>query len=116
VAHLGDSYHATSPQLGQGANMALLDAAAFAQAVREGGTVAHMTTTYARLRWLHVRLYQSASWMFTPLYQSDSRTLPWLRDAIAAPVSLTWPMPSLLAKLVAGELGGPLRGISPTAS
>ena len=35
LAFLGDSYHAASPQLGQGANMALLDAYAFAKALEE---------------------------------------------------------------------------------
>ena len=35
VVHIGDSYHAASPQLGQGANMALLDAAALDIALAE---------------------------------------------------------------------------------
>ena len=33
-----------------------------------------------RLRRGHVRLYQAISRVFTPVYQSDSRVLPWLRD------------------------------------
>src|SRR5262249_41473848 len=33
IVHIGDAAHATSPQLGQGANMALLDAFAFARAL-----------------------------------------------------------------------------------
>lgn len=108
VAHLGDSFHATSPQLGQGANMALLDALALAEAVRQTPDLPGATALYGRLRRWHVRLYQTASWVFTPVYQSDSRVLPWLRDRLAAPVSRVWPMPGVLARLVAGEVGRPL--------
>lgn len=108
VAHLGDSYHATSPQLGQGANMALLDALAIAMAVRREGDPAAATARFARMRHGHVRLYQAASYLFTPVYQSDSRILPWLRDRLSAPLSRAGPMPRLLARLVAGEIGDPL--------
>ncbi|MFK7942367.1 MAG: FAD-dependent oxidoreductase [Paracoccaceae bacterium] len=108
IAHLGDSFHATSPQLGQGANMALLDALALAVAVSGRGSVSEATERYAKLRRLHVRLYQTASWMFTPVYQSDSRVLPWIRDRVAAPASRLPLMPRLLARLVAGDLADPL--------
>ncbi|MEL6257481.1 MAG: FAD-dependent monooxygenase, partial [Pseudomonadota bacterium] len=37
LVHLGDSWHAASPQLGQGANMAMLDAYALAQSVKSTG-------------------------------------------------------------------------------
>ena len=108
LAHLGDSFHATSPQLGQGANMALLDALALATAVARETSVPDATARYARTRRLHVWLYQTASWMFTPVYQSDSRVLPWIRDRLAAPLSRVPPAPGLLARLVAGELADPL--------
>jgi len=39
LIHIGDSWHSASPQLGQGANMALLDAFALARAIREAGSV-----------------------------------------------------------------------------
>ena len=108
--HIGDSFHATSPQLGQGANMALLDAAALAIAVRDAGP-GGIGPAYAAIRRQHVLLFQTASWMFTPMYQSDSRVLPWIRNRIGAPLAGARPMRRLLASLVAGELGAPLRRI-----
>ena len=111
IAHLGDSFHATSPQLGQGANMALLDAAALAAALRLHTDPARATAHYAWLRGLHVRLYQSASYLFTPVYQSDSRVLPWLRDWVTGPLSSVPPVPGVLARLVAGEFASPLTGV-----
>src|SRR5688572_31429965 len=56
-----DSAHSTSPQLGQGANMALLDARALAVALRGATSVAESLEHYVRLRRWHVRLYQFLS-------------------------------------------------------
>ena len=66
---------------------------------------------YARLRLWHIRLYQAASFLFTPAYQSDSAAIAWLRDVIVAPLSHVWPAPQILAALVAGAWGGPLDAI-----
>ena len=107
IVHIGDSYHATSPQLGQGANMALLDACALARAVAMEGR-AEIGPTYAQLRQGHVRLFQMMSRLFTPVYQSDSRALPLLRDRIVGPLSRVPPAPALLGALVAGTMGWPL--------
>jgi len=109
--HVGDSWHCTSPQLGQGANMALLDAFALARALETQTNLDAALGEYARLRLWHIRLYQAASWMFTPAYQSDSTAFAWLRDRIMAPLSQTPPAPRVLAHLVAGEIGAPLRAI-----
>ncbi|MDH3666752.1 MAG: FAD-dependent monooxygenase [Paracoccaceae bacterium] len=111
LAHLGDSYHATSPQLGQGANMALLDAMALAVAVEQCADVETTLARYAALRRWHVRIYQAASWLFTPAYQSDSRALPIFRDWVMAPLGRIPPVPSILAMLVGGKIGGPLVGM-----
>jgi 2-polyprenyl-6-methoxyphenol hydroxylase-like FAD-dependent oxidoreductase len=112
LIRVGDSWHATSPQLGQGANTALLDAFALARAVAAGGDIA---AGYIRMRSFHVRLFQAMSWAFTPVYQSDSRVLPFVRDWLAAPVSKIWPAPPLLAALVSGAMGAPLKrlGLKP---
>jgi 2-polyprenyl-6-methoxyphenol hydroxylase-like FAD-dependent oxidoreductase len=108
MVHLGDSWHAASPQLGQGANMALLDACALARAIGRKQDVRDALADYARMRAGHVRLFQLMSFLFTPVYQSDSAILPWLRDWLAAPVSRIWPGPQVLAAMVSGGLGAPL--------
>lgn len=109
LIRIGDAWHAASPQLGQGANMALLDAWALAQAINETSDMSDALRTYLRLRRGHVRLYQIMTWLFTPVYQGDSRVLPWLRDWLAAPLSKLWPAPPLLAAMVSGSIGSPLK-------
>lgn len=111
LAHVGDSWHCTSPQLGQGANMALLDALALSRALETQSDVHVALGEYARMRLWHIRLYQAASWMFTPAYQSDSAALAWFRDWVIAPVSRIWPAPTVLAGLVAGQIGSPLKAL-----
>lgn len=110
--HIGDSWHCTSPQLGQGANMALLDALALSRALEAQSNLDAALGEYARMRLWHIRLYQSASWMFTPAYQSDSAIFAAVRDWLMAPLSRTPPAPAILAALVAGEIGAPLGAIS----
>lgn len=108
LVHLGDSYHSTSPQLGQGANMALLDAFALHTALSRQPNLEVALGEFARMRAGHVWLYQTASFLFTPVYQSDSAALGALRDHVAAPLMRLWPAPLMLAGLVAGQLGTPL--------
>lgn len=110
LIHIGDSWHATSPQLGQGANMALLDAYALARAWEAGAGEAEAAgRAYVKLRRMHVRLYQSMSWLFTPVYQSHGKLVPALRDHLASPLSRVPPAPRVLAGLVSGGFGAPLR-------
>ncbi len=81
VVHVGDSWHSASPQLGQGANMALLDALALSRAMAAShAIIGAAMDAYARARLAHIRLYQLASWMFTPAYQSDGAAVAWVRD------------------------------------
>ncbi|MES1200313.1 MAG: NAD(P)/FAD-dependent oxidoreductase [Pseudomonadota bacterium] len=112
VARLGDSWHCTSPQLGQGANMALLDALALTRALEMRASRDDALALYARMRHRHVWLYQAASWLFTPAYQSDSAAIAWARDWLGAPLARTPPAPKLLAALVSGAIGAPLGAIS----
>lgn len=107
LAIIGDAAHRASPQLGQGANMALLDAVALAAALerQEGAPALRL---YAAARRWHVRAYQAMSWAFTPQYQSDSRILPVLRDRVLYPLSRVPPIPAVLSRLVRGDLLPPL--------
>ncbi|WP_406872113.1 NAD(P)/FAD-dependent oxidoreductase [Aminobacter sp. P9b] len=107
LAVIGDAAHSTSPQLGQGANMALLDAAALAHALRQAGDMDAALAFYVRARRWHVRLFQALSLAFTPFYQSDLLLLPLLRDRLVATVARIPPAPQLLASIVAGTLIDP---------
>ena len=110
LVHIGDAAHATSPQLGQGANMALLDALALARALATQRDLDAALTAYARQRRRHVRMFQTASRLFTPMYQSDGRTLPALRDAVVAPLTRVPLAARMIAHLVTGLIVPPLAG------
>lgn len=106
IAFVGDAAHRASPQLGQGANMALLDAMALVTALQTEDPL----PAYAAMRRWHVRTYQMMSAVFTPMYQSDSRLLPLLRDHLLAPLA---PLPivrQVLTRLVSGDMLPPLAG------
>ncbi|MFW2543857.1 FAD-dependent oxidoreductase [Primorskyibacter sp. 2E107] len=105
IIHIGDAAHRASPQLGQGANMALLDAWALVRALAVARGDAELAALhYTRARRWHVWGYQSMSWAFTPQYQSDSRVLPVLRDRVLFPLSQIAPLPGVLTRLVCGDL------------
>jgi 2-polyprenyl-6-methoxyphenol hydroxylase-like FAD-dependent oxidoreductase len=106
---IGDSAHATSPQLGQGANMALLDVMALADALKTQGCFEHAAKDYAHRRRRHVWMYQQLSYVFTPFYQSDSKVLPWLRDRFVSQSSRIPAVNRLLARMVAGRFVEPIR-------
>lgn len=111
LVHIGDSARATSPQLGQGANMALLDALALARALGLHDNLADALPAYSKMRRWHIRLFQWASATFTPFYQSDSRVLPFIRDWLTAPLSRMPIGSTVLARLVSGMTVPPLRGV-----
>jgi 2-polyprenyl-6-methoxyphenol hydroxylase-like FAD-dependent oxidoreductase len=110
LVHIGDAAHATSPQLGQGGNMALLDALALSRALQNNSELTSALPAYAKMRRWHVRLFQGASAIFTPFYQSDSKALPLLRDWITAPLSRMPIGDVIVARLVAGMTTAPLAG------
>ncbi len=107
IVFIGDAAHSTSPQLGQGANMALLDARALAAALQGESNLQQAAKNYCRLRRLHVRFYQLASLSLTPFYQSDGTVLPALRDLLFGPVSRLPGSAALVTRLGAGLLFSP---------
>jgi hypothetical protein len=91
--------------------MALLDARALIHALQQSDTPEQALPRYAASRRRHVRTFQAMSAMFTPFYQSDSAWLPWMRDQLAARLSMVPPAPQLLARMVAGTLVDPFTSI-----
>ncbi len=114
LAIVGDAAHSTSPQLGQGANMALLDAAGLAAALETTTGIDEALAAYARSRRLHVRVFQAMSHLFTPFYQSDSTLLALMRDRLVATLAKIPPAPQMLAAMVSGTLVDPFARIGLT--
>lgn len=108
IVHIGDSWHTASPQLGQGANMALLDAWGLAEAFRLSRDLAEIPALAVQLRGAHIALYQAATAFFTPMYQSNSALPAFVRDRLLAPASRYWPGKSIQALLMSGLLGARL--------
>lgn len=109
LVHIGDAWHSASPQLGQGANMALLDAWALARGLEHAETIDEGVRHGIRLRRRHVLMYQWLTALFTPVYQSDSLLLPLVRDRLVGPLSKLWPATAIQASMVSGLVGNPLR-------
>ncbi len=97
LVFLGDAAHATSPQLGQGANLALIDAMVLADAIAAESTIDRALASYSAQRRRHLAYYQFATRALTPLFQGSSRVLGWLRD-LAFPAS-RW-LPPLRRRMV----------------
>jgi len=106
VVFIGDAAHATSPQLGQGANLALIDAMTLADAVLADPSVPRALDHYAAMRRPHLRYYQRMTRWLTPFFQSDSRFLGWLRDWSFPIANAVPPLQRIMIRTMAGvQLG-----------
>jgi 2-polyprenyl-6-methoxyphenol hydroxylase-like FAD-dependent oxidoreductase len=102
VVYVGDAAHAMSPQLGQGCNLALLDAFVLAEALRDAETVADGLYRYSRLRRWHLAWYQLITRGLTPFFQSD---LDWLRPLRDHGLRWATRLPWVRRQMVAGMAG-----------
>ena len=110
---VGDAAHATSPQLGQGANLAMVDALLLGDALRKESDLAAALARHSAERLPHTRFYSRASRWLTPFYQSDSRVAALLRDHV---MSLAPHVPfarRLAATLLTGVMTGPFGRVEP---
>ncbi|MGI8511143.1 MAG: FAD-dependent oxidoreductase, partial [Solirubrobacteraceae bacterium] len=106
VALVGDGAHAMSPQLGQGVNLALLDAQALARAIGATGHLPSALAAYSEARRRNVRFYAWASRLLTPFFQSGHELLAAPRDLLTGPLSrIPWYRRQMLESLAGVKTG-----------
>jgi 2-polyprenyl-6-methoxyphenol hydroxylase-like FAD-dependent oxidoreductase len=79
VVVIGDAAHCMSPQLGQGANLGLIDAKVLFDCLRQH-PVPQALARYSQARKSQLRFYQNANRFVTPWFQSSSPIMGFLRD------------------------------------
>ena len=102
VVYIGDAAHAMSPQLGQGCNLALVDAMVLADCLAAHDSVPAALAAYSRERQPHLRFYQFATRWLTPFFQSDFASLGWLRDRF---MGLASRIPFMRRQMIASMCG-----------
>jgi 2-polyprenyl-6-methoxyphenol hydroxylase-like FAD-dependent oxidoreductase len=110
VILIGDAAHAMSPHLGQGINLALLDAWRFATVISDCQTPLAAFRRFHCWQRSYIRYYATITYLLSPFFQSDWGILGWGRD---------WALPLLphipfvkrqMLMTVCGLKGGFLRG------
>lgn len=112
IAYIGDAAHATSPQLGQGINMSLIDAVSLPWALQKEADLDRALKLYSKVRRNHVVIYQTLACALTQFYQSDDRVAITLRNAFYPVLSKLFLMRTATAHLVSGQVGRPLKHLN----
>ncbi len=108
---LGDAAHAMSPQLGQGASLALMDAWILADSLEREQQVDAGLISYGERRRRHVNFYAWASRAMTPLFQSDHSWLAAPRDMLMGPLCRVPWLSKQIALTMCGAKAGVFRSI-----
>lgn len=81
VVFIGDASHATSPHLGQGANLALEDAEALASLLFGSTSIGNALQMFYHQRARKIRFYRQLTAILSPFFQSHSVWRGCIRDA-----------------------------------
>jgi len=109
IAFIGDAAHSSSPQLGQGINMSLLDAVSLDWAMNKETELEKALQLYGAKRRTHVMIYQTLARTLAPFYQSDNKLAIATRDLFYPVLSKLLYLRRANTYLIAGQVGRPLR-------
>ena len=113
IVFIGDAAHSTSPQLGQGANLGLIDALTLAACLKEKQQLNEALACYDKNRRQHTGFYQIASRWLTPFFQSDLTAASWLRDRTFGFMCKLPYIKGEMLKTLAGIKTGPFTHLNP---
>lgn len=103
IVVLGDAAHAMSPQLGQGVNLALMDAACLADCVGKH-PLPQALKQYSRRRFAHICYYRAATRGLTPFFQSSCDWLALPRRVLFRSMQHIRPLRHTMTRSMAGVM------------